>query len=59
MNISKVDSWIIAELAFDFVKFASLIESPDWAHVNLDASAPYYLIASIKLIKFPADFDIF
>jgi len=59
MNISKVESWRIAALAFYFVKLASLIESPAKAQAKRVGSAPYSSIASIKVIKLPSDFDIF
>jgi hypothetical protein len=59
MNISKVESWRMAALAFYLVKFASLIESPAKAQAKRVASAPYYVTASIKLMKFPVDLDIF
>jgi hypothetical protein len=58
MNIYNVDNCNIAAFAFYFVKFASLIESPACAQVNLAESDPYYSIAFSNVIKFPADLDI-
>ncbi len=49
----------MAALAFYLVKLASLIESPARAQASLEESAPYYWTASIKVIKFPSDLDIF
>lgn len=56
---SNVESCKMAALAIYWVKLASSIESPAWAHAILAASAPYCFIASIRVMKFPFDFDIF
>lgn len=43
----------------DNAHFASVISSPASARLSLMASAPYFLVASLIVKKFPVDFDIF
>lgn len=50
---------MIAVSAFSFVKLASLIESPAMAQARREGSAPNLLTASMRVMKFPVDLDIF